>query len=56
MTSSTHPPATEEHPVEEAPLVNPSAPPPGTAAPVAQVERQSPLKRLLAAFGIGRIR
>ena len=56
MTSSTHPAATEEHRVEDVPLIDPTAAPPTTAAPMAAVERQSPLKRLLAAFGIGRIR
>ncbi|HEX6493678.1 MAG TPA: hypothetical protein VF112_09210 [Candidatus Dormibacteraeota bacterium] len=55
--TSTHAPATEDGQVEEAPLINPTAAPPATATPpVAVVERQSPLKRLLAAFGIGRIR
>jgi len=56
MTSSTHPSATEDRRVEDVPLINPAAAPPTTAAPMAAVERQSPLKRLLAAVGIGRIR
>jgi hypothetical protein len=55
--TSTHPPATGDQQVDEAPLINPAAAPPAPATPpVAVVERQSPLKRLLAAFGIGRIR
>jgi hypothetical protein len=58
--TSTHSTTTEDQQVEqveEAPLINPDATPPATASPpVVAVERQSPFRRLLAAFGIGRIR
>lgn len=60
MTSTGSVTTTEEPqgtPAEETPLIDPSAAPPATATPpVAVVERQSPFRRLLAAFGIGRIR
>jgi hypothetical protein len=56
MTSMQPPTTTADHEADEPPLINPSVAPPSTAAPVAVVERQSPLKRLLAAFGIGRVR
>ena len=59
--TSTQSPITTDDPQGagggEAPLVNPGvAPPPTAAPPVTAVEHRSPWQRLLAAFGIGRIR
>jgi hypothetical protein len=60
MTSTQSPNPTEaeqDQPVEEAPLINPQVAPPEPATPpVAEVEHQSPFRRLLAAFGFGRVR